>query len=103
MAIRDDDLRITLATMSEQLKNVQEDIDQIKHVLIDGNGRPPVVTTVAIHAEKLAKLEEKESDKKIPRAVWVGMLLSIILSIVGFFYGSSSHETQSVVETSSGK
>lgn len=80
----DEDLKLLLVRMHEQIKNLQDDVDQIKHVLIEGNGQPALTTQVAINRTKIEKLEEEDQSKKIPRAVWAGIIVSIVLSLSGF-------------------
>ncbi len=74
-----DDLLIELKL---KLENLGEKVDRISHVLIEGNGKPPLTEQVAIQQVRLERLEEERTDKKMPRAAWISIVLSSILSAI---------------------
>lgn len=74
-----DDLLIELKL---KIVNLKDDVDQIKHVLLEGNGKPPLTEQVLTTALHVARLIEERADKKMPRAFWVGLVIPSIISIV---------------------
>ena len=77
------EIKESLIRLEEQLKSIAEDVAELKHVVIDGNGNPSLVVRTATHDHRIKSLEEKEIDKKMPRAVWASIVISIILSVLG--------------------
>jgi hypothetical protein len=61
---------------------IKEDVEQIKHVLLEGNGSPPMTVRVALAENDLKRLREERDDKKMPRAAWVAIMVSILLALV---------------------
>jgi TolA-binding protein len=70
-----------LITLREQVRSMQEDIGQIKHVLLDGNGQPSLVVQVATQSQRISQLEEERADRKVPRSIWIGIVVSAVLSL----------------------
>lgn len=72
-------------------KTVKADVEQIKHVLLEGNGQPSMTVQVATMEQRIKQLEEDEDDKKVPRHVSIGLWVSIVLGLgamlVGFVKG----------------
>lgn len=68
-------------------RQLKEDVAQIKHVLIDGNGKPSITVRVALAEQELARViqerTQERNDRKLPRAAWLGILISTILSLAG--------------------
>lgn len=62
---------------------LKEDIAQIKHVLIEGNGQPAMTVRLAIVENELKRVTEERNDRKMPRAAWLAILISALLSSVG--------------------
>jgi hypothetical protein len=62
---------------------IKEDVEQIKHVLIEGNGQPAMTVRVALAEQELARLREERDDKKLPRAAWAAILISSLIGIAG--------------------
>ncbi len=82
-----DGIRALLARIDERTQQTAEDVDKLKHVLLEGNGTPAVIVQVATHAERLKTLEEDRRDAKIPRHVSVGLVVSIILAGLAILAG----------------
>lgn len=70
-----------LQELKLKLDNLAEDVDQIKHVLIEGNGKPPLTEQVLTSRLKIERLEEERSDGKMPKAFWVGLIVSSLISV----------------------
>lgn len=64
-------------------KIMKDDLEQIHHVLIEGNGKPPLTEQVLTNSLKIARLEEERNDNKMPRSVWVGIVVSSVLGVAG--------------------
>lgn len=77
-----------LSRLDERTERMEDDLDKVKHVLIEGNGKPSIVVQVATMNERLSSLEEHVKENKIPRNVSLGIIVSIIIavfsSLVGF-------------------
>lgn len=72
-----------LIELKLKVSNVQDDVEQIKHVLLEGNGSPSLTAQVLTHKLKLERLEEERSDSKVPRSVWIGIVVSGLIGIGG--------------------
>ena len=77
-----------LSRLDERTERMEDDLDKVKHVLIEGNGKPSIVVQVATMNERHSSLEEHVKENKIPRNVSLGIIVSIIIavfsSLVGF-------------------
>ena len=71
------------ALHAQEQRSMKEDLDQIKHVLLEGNGKPALTEQVLTHKMRIERLEEERIDKKMPRAAWVGIVISSILGVAG--------------------
>lgn len=72
-----------LIELRVKLENMAEDVGDLKHVLIEGNGKPPLTEQVLTNKLKIERLEEERADKKMPRAAWIAIVLSSLLSVAG--------------------
>lgn len=81
------DMSNILSRLDERTERMEKDLDKVKHVLIEGNGKPAVVVQVATLHERLTSLEEDRRDKKIPRHVSFGIVISIIIAIFSTLVG----------------
>jgi hypothetical protein len=68
-------------------RNMKEDIEQIKCILIEGNGRPAMTVQVATIDQRLRSLEMKEEDRKVPRSVSIGIVVSLVLGVASILAG----------------
>ena len=62
---------------------LKEDISQIKHVLIEGNGQPAMTVRLALVENELKRVSEERNDRKMPRAAWLAIFVSGIFSSIG--------------------
>jgi len=62
---------------------LKEDVGQIKHVLIEGNGQPAMTVRLALVENELKRVAEERTEKKLPRSAWVSIVVSAVLSTVG--------------------
>lgn len=60
-----------------------ESVAQVRHILIEGNGRDPLVTRVATIETRLAEMDKRAEARAIPWAVWLSIAVSIALSALG--------------------
>ena len=80
MMMNDHDVRELLVRLDERTETMADDIDQVKHVLLEGNGTPAITVQVATMNERLKSIEEAKKEDKIPRHVTVGIVVSILLA-----------------------
>lgn len=83
----DDDIRQFIARNDERWERVKDDLDKLKHVLLEGNGTPAMTVQVATMNERLKTLEEDRNDNKVPKHVTVGISVSIILAVASILAG----------------
>lgn len=76
-----DDLLIELKI---KLENMGGRVDDIAHVLLEGNGKPAMTIRMALAEQDLERLKEERNDKKMPRSAWVAILISSVIGIAGF-------------------
>jgi hypothetical protein len=62
---------------------LKEDLSQIKHVLIEGNGRPAMTVRLALVESEIERVRQERNDRKLPRAAWLGIVLSSVFSTIG--------------------
>lgn len=87
----DEEIKVFVARMDERWERVEEDLKKLKHVLLEGNGSPAVIVTVATMDQRIKQLEEDRTDKKVPRHVALGIWVSIILGMAGILAGFANH------------
>jgi hypothetical protein len=83
----DNDTRDLLVRIDERTKQTADDVDLLKHVILEGNGTPAITVQVATMNERLKSIEESEKDEKIPRHVTLGIAVSILLAGVAMLAG----------------
>jgi hypothetical protein len=62
---------------------MEKDIGMLKHVLIEGNGVPAVTVQLATLAEQVSTLKSNERDYRIPRYIWLGIVVSALIGLAG--------------------
>lgn len=72
-----------LGRLDERTELMQNDIGTLKHVLIEGNGVPPVTAQLATLNAEVAGLKDQAKDYRIPRAVWLGIVISAVIGLLG--------------------
>lgn len=77
------EFRDLLTRMDGRLERLESDMEDVRHVLIEGNGRPAMTVRMALAENELARLADERTDRKMPRAAWVAILLSSLLSLAG--------------------
>lgn len=70
-------------------KGIKEDVEQIKHVLLEGNGTPAMVVRIALAENELKRLTEERNDQKMPRAAWVAIVVSILLGLASIGWSAA--------------
>jgi hypothetical protein len=74
-------IREFLLKLDGRLEKLEENVSDIKHVVIDGNGKPPMTVRLALAEAELERVKEERVDKKMPRTAWLGIVVSIILAV----------------------
>lgn len=77
------EFRDLLTRMDGRLERLESDMEDVRHVLIEGNGKPAMTVRMALAENELARMAEERSDRKMSRAAWVTILLSTLMSIAG--------------------
>lgn len=70
-----------LTELRTEHRALRADVEAIKHVLLEGNGTPPMTVRVALLESEIDRVREERTDRKVPRAVWVGIALSTVVGI----------------------
>lgn len=63
-------------------RSLKEDVAQIRRVLIDGNGQPPMTVRMALAENEIRRVAEERQERKLPRSAWAGILVSGILGVL---------------------
>ena len=74
------DFRDLLTRLDGRLERLESDMEDVRHVLIEGNGKPAMTVRMALAENELGRLTEERSDRKMPRAAWVAILVSAVFS-----------------------
>lgn len=77
------DIATSVATLVTQTKTIMDDVSKLKHVILEGNGVPAITVQVATLNEKVGRLEEDARGYRIPRGMWVGIVVSAVIGILG--------------------
>lgn len=77
------EFRDLLTRMDGRLERLESDMEDVRHVLIEGNGKPAMTVRMALAENELQRLTEERADRKMPRAAWVAILISALLSLGG--------------------
>jgi tetrahydromethanopterin S-methyltransferase subunit B len=93
-----------LIKLNERVEMAATLVKQLYHVLLEGNGTPPITVQVATIDTRLSSLEKTASpltvqvatmdtrliameqsgkDYRIPRHVWLGIVVSAIIGLIG--------------------
>lgn len=72
-----------LIRLEERVKSMAENVGQLHHVLLEGNGSPALTVQVATIDQRLDALEDAAKDYRIPRHVWMGIIISAVIGLVG--------------------
>lgn len=75
------------ALLTMEQKGMRDDVDQIKHVMIEGNGTPPMTVRLAVLEHEIKRVTEDRADQKIPRHVSIGLAVSILFGVAGLLVG----------------
>lgn len=86
----DEEIKMVIVRMDERWERVEEDLKKLKHVLLEGNGSPPMTVQVATIDQRLKQLEEDRKEQRVPRHISIGIWVSIVLAVgtalVGFIH-----------------
>lgn len=81
------ELKGILERLDERTDGMKNDVDSIKHVLLEGNGSPALTVQVATMDTRLKNVEDTQKDEKVnksvPRQVSISIVVSILLGLVG--------------------
>jgi len=74
------DLCVSQREHAIEQRLLKEDVSQIKHVLIEGNGQPAMTVRLALVENELKRVAEERALRKLPRSAWVGIVISSLFS-----------------------
>ena len=70
-----------IESLAERFEDVSSKIGDLYGVIYEGKGRPSMLTEIATISHRVGVLESSEKDRKLPTAVWLPMLLSLVVSL----------------------
>jgi hypothetical protein len=85
--MNDEEIQNIVSRMDERWARIEEDLQKLKHVLLEGNGTPAMIVRVALVEQELKRVNEEREDRKVPRHVSVGLYVSIILAVGSILAG----------------
>jgi hypothetical protein len=81
------DIKAMFRVLDERTSGMKDDLDSVKHVLLEGNGSPALTVQVATIDTRLKTVEEARRDDRtqlgVPRSVSVSIVASVIIGLVG--------------------
>lgn len=77
------EFRDLFTRMDGRLQRLESDMKDVRHVLIEGNGRPAMTVRMALAENELQRLTEERMDRKMPRAAWIAVMISTFMSLTG--------------------
>ena len=86
------EFRDLLTRMDGRLERLESDMEDVRHVLIEGNGKPAMTVRMALAENELARLAEERVDRKMPRAAWVAIVVSTLMSLAGIAVAIMAHK-----------
>lgn len=76
------DIRGLLIKLDGRMDELARDVAKLSHVILEGNGSPPMTVKIATLETKLSLLEGEKREAKIPRHVWLTVMASTIIGII---------------------
>lgn len=97
-----EEVRTVLVRIDERTERTELQVEKLTHVILEGNGTPAITVQLATLALKVASLEnvtpdvavrlatlslevvalkENARENKIPRHVWIGIVISTAVSV----------------------
>lgn len=86
------EFRDLLTRMDGRLERLESDMEDVRHVLIEGNGKPAMTVRMALAENEIARMAEERADRKMPRAAWIAILLSTLMSLAGIAVAVLAHK-----------
>ena len=77
------EFRDLLTRMDGRLERLESDMEDVRHVLIEGNGKPAMTVRMALAENELARMAEERADRKMPRSAWLAIVVSSLMSLAG--------------------
>jgi hypothetical protein len=77
------EFRDLLTRMDGRLERLESDMEDVRHVLIEGNGKPAMTVRMALVEQEQARMIEERTDRKMPRSAWVAIIFSTLMSLAG--------------------
>lgn len=91
LSMTDEDVLALLVRVDERTEKVQTDVEKLNHVLLEGNGSPSITVQVATLNEKVGNLEQQANGYRIPRQVWMGIIVSAVIGLTGIVAQLAGH------------
>lgn len=79
----ENEMCVLLTRLDERVRLMADNVGQLHHVLLEGNGSPALTVQVATIDARLDGLEEAGKDYRIPRHVWAGIIVSALVGLLG--------------------
>lgn len=85
------EFRDLLTRMDGRLGRLESDMKDMRHVLIEGNGKPAMTVRMALAENELQRLTEEREDRKMPRSAWLAIVVSAVISIASVVVAVAQH------------
>jgi hypothetical protein len=90
------EFRDLLTRMDGRLERLESDMEDVRHVLIDGNGRPAMTVRMALAESEIQRvanvINEDRIDRRMPRSAWVAILCSTAIGLTSLVLGLMQHK-----------
>lgn len=71
-----------LIKLDGRMEELAKDVAKLSHVILEGNGTPPMTVKVATLETRVNLIEGEKKEAKIPKHVWLTVMASTITAIV---------------------
>lgn len=78
-----------LTSIDGRLDRIEDDVKGLRKILVEGNGTPAMTVRVAVLENELTRVKEEREDQKVPRAVWLGIIISVVMGLLSLGMAAS--------------
>lgn len=70
-----------IESLAGTIRESSERMDNLYHLIFEGNGKPSLMVQAATLDQRVGFLEARARDGRVPRAVWLPLVLSVLLGL----------------------